>query len=303
MSAAPVPLRFQIGARHLASTHRRLVRVPLSLGDVLAGRLPGLPPLDAGAQGYLVTSLRAADLAALRARCPGMTASLRQRYTRYWIDLTIGLDAYLAQLSAATRASIRRKTKRIAKAGGGTLDVRRYRTPAEMADFHAIARGVSEKTYQHRLMDSGLPDDPAFVARMIADAAAGLARGWLLFVDAVPAAYLYCPIVGGTVLYDRVGHDPASAHFSPGGVLQLEAMRDLQADPAALRFDFTEGEGQHKRQFATGGEACVDLLLLTPTLANRALCAALDGFDGIAALGKSTVAALGLERVAKRLRR
>ena len=40
MTAAVLPLRFQIGARTLASIPRRLVRVPLSLADVLAGAVP-----------------------------------------------------------------------------------------------------------------------------------------------------------------------------------------------------------------------------------------------------------------------
>jgi hypothetical protein len=62
----------------------------------------------------------------------------------------------------------------------------------------------------------------------------------------------------------HVGHDPAFNDLSPGAVLQLEAMRDCSPRPLR-RFDFTEGEGQHKRQFATGGVACVDLLLLRPT--------------------------------------
>ena len=70
--------------------------------------------------------------------------------------------------------------------------------------------------------------------------------------------------MGDTVIYAHVGHDPAFNDLSPGAVLQLEAMRDLFDEGGFARFDFTEGEGQHKRQFATGGVACVDLLLLRP---------------------------------------
>jgi len=38
-----IALRFQVGARTLATVHRDLVRVPLSLDDVLAGVAPPLP--------------------------------------------------------------------------------------------------------------------------------------------------------------------------------------------------------------------------------------------------------------------
>ena len=48
---------------------------------------------------------------------------------------------------------------------------------------------------------------------------------------------------------------------------------------------------------------CVDLLLLRPTLANRAIVGALAIFDGVMALAKRGVAQAGLGRLAKRLRR
>ena len=58
-TARPLPLNFQIGARTLLQIQRTLQRVPLSLDDVLTGRLPPLPPLDRAAHGYTVTSLPA----------------------------------------------------------------------------------------------------------------------------------------------------------------------------------------------------------------------------------------------------
>jgi len=124
-----------------------------------------------------------------------------------------------------------------------------------------------------------------------------------LYVGGEPAAYLYCPVHDGTVIYEYVGHDPRFGDLSVGAVLQVEALRDLFADPACRRFDFTEGDGQHKRQFATGGVDCCDLLLLRPTLANRLILAALAGFDGTMALAKSGVERLGLQDWAKKVRR
>lgn len=303
MSATPLPLRFQLGARTLASIQRDLVRVPLSLAEALDGRLPVLPPLPREAHGYAITSLPADRQGAMAYSAGAMIAFARQRYTRYWADLTIGFDAYCAQLSANTRASLRRKAKKVAAVSGGAVDVRRFRNPDEMTRFHDIARRISLRTYQERLLGGGMPDDNGFLRRMYADAAAGLARGWLLYIAGEPAAYLYCPIHAGVVIYDQVGHDPAFSDLSPGGVLQFEAMRDLFGERAPKWFDFTEGDGQHKRQFATGGVPCVDLLLLRASLANRAATLALGTFDRAAALGKSAVGRLGLEKLARRIRR
>ena len=83
----------------------------------------------------------------------------------------------------------------------------------------------------------------------------------------------------------------------------MEAFRDLFAEGRFARFDFTEGEGQHKRQFSTGGVPCLDLLLLRPSVANRVTTAALGGFNRAVAGGKAVAQAVGVEGLAKKLRR
>lgn len=302
-TARPLPLKFQVGARTLASIRRDLVRVPLSLDDAIDGHLPHLPPLDPVADGYLVTSLPDRQRDALAWTAGGMIAFVRQRYVRRYADLTIGFDAYVAQLSANTRSAIKRKGKKVAQASGGQLEVRRYKTPAELADFHAVARALALGTYQERLMGAGLPDTPDFTQRMYAMAAEGNVRAWLLYVGGEPVAYLYCPIHDGTAIYEFVGHDPKFNDLSVGAVLQVEALRDLASESGVRRFDFTEGDGQHKRQFATGGVDCCDLLLLRPSVANRLAITALAGFDGTMALAKGAVERFGLQDVAKKVRR
>ncbi|MEZ0244335.1 MAG: GNAT family N-acetyltransferase, partial [Sphingomonas sp.] len=233
----------------------------------------------------------------------GMLPFVRQRYTRYFTDFSIGFDAWFEGMSSNARQSLRRKAKKIAAESGGDLDVRAFSKPEELEAFHDVARRISLRTYQERLMGSGLPDSAEFLHDMVTQAAADRVRAWLLYIGGDPAAYLYCPVVGDTVIYAHVGHDPAFNDLSPGQVLQLEAMRDLFEERKYARFDYTEGEGQHKRQFSTGGVACVDLLLLRPSLANRVTMAALGGFNRTVALGKKTVNAVGLAKLAKKVRR
>lgn len=294
--AARIPLKFQVGARTLFTLDRRLVRVSLSLDDALAGRRPALPLLD-GADGYLVTSLPETQESQVAAAGQGMLVVPRQRYTRYFVDLSVG-EGWWTGLSSSTRSTLKRKAKK-----AGALTVHRYRTPDELALFHAVARGIAAKTYQERLLGAALPDTPAFVTAMTALAAADAVRAWTMDVDGVPAAYLYCPARGRDLIYEYVGHDPAFGALSVGTLLQVEALRDLLAEGRFARFDFTEGEGQHKRTLSTGGVACVDLLLLQRTLVNRAAVAALAAFDGGVARAKRAVAWAGLESVAKKVRR
>jgi len=301
--AKPMPLKFEIGARTLIAIQRSLARVPLSLDDAREGRLPVLPPLEREAHGYSVTSLPEDRQEAMAFASGGMLPFVRQRYTRYYTDFAVGFDAWFEGLSSNARQSLRRKAKKIAAESGGDLDVRRFTTPDELEAFHDIGRRISLRTYQERMLNSGLPDSPEFLRSMVTLAAADQVRAWLLYIAGEPAAYLYCPVVGDTVIYAHVGHDPAFNDLSPGQVLQLEAMRDLFEEQRYAKFDFTEGEGQHKRQFATGGVACVDLLLLRPSLANRVTMAALGGFNRVVATGKKAVNAVGLEKLAKKVRR
>ena len=296
--AAVLPLRFQIGARTLAAIPRRLVRVSYSLRDALAGHVAaiGLPTVES--DGFLVTSLPEDQV--VRIAATPLLRQVRQRYTRYYVDLSTGIMAWEAALSGATRSGLKRKAKKLAAASGGRLDIRRYASVDEIATFHPVARSVSALTYQERLLDAGLPSDAGQLEWLDA---AGRVLAWLLVLDERPVAYLCCTADGDTMRYDFVGHDPAVASLSPGTVLQAEALRDLMTEGRFRWFDFTEGEGQHKRSLATGGVACVDLLLLRPTLANRVALGALGGFDRAIATAKRAAGHPALARFSRQVRR
>jgi hypothetical protein len=283
-AAIALPLNFRIGARTLASLPRQLVRVALTLEDAMAGGLPRLPPLADDADGYSLLSLPVGRAQATGWLAGRLLVAERQRYRRYFTDLTIGWDAYHPALSGNLRSTLKRKAKKLAGKG---MTITRHRTPDELAVFHAQARPLAAGTYQEKLLAMGLPGDDRFVADMLRHAAAGGVRAWLMTLAGEPVAYLYCPVRSdGTVVYEYVGHDARYDALSPGTVLMAEAMRDMMADPALARFDFTEGEGRHKRQFATGHVDCCDVLLLRPGFANRAALAALGAWDGAVAMAK-----------------
>jgi len=284
------PLKFQIGARTLFSIDRRLIRVPFSLDAALAGHMADLPPL-ADADGYAITSLPESLIG--QAEGHGLHAHVRQRYTRYFADFADGFDAYMAHFSGKSRATLKRKCKRFAEASGGSVDIRAYRTPDEIEAFAALAAPLSRKSYQHRLLDAGLPVDDRFRLEMSTRAAVDRVRAFLLFRQGRAVAYLYLPVAEDMLIYAYLGYDPEEADLSPGTVLQLEAIRLLAEEGRYLRLDFTEGEGQHKRLFATGGIACADVLLLRWTLKNRFAVGALAGFDTLVSKAKHLSTAPG----------
>jgi CelD/BcsL family acetyltransferase involved in cellulose biosynthesis len=303
LPASETALPLRIGARTLFTLRRRLVRRGVSLDEALGGALPALPALEEGEHGYLINALPAQHLAALSAGAAGLRPFVRQRYRRRFARLDGDFDAYLGGFSAKSRSTCRRKLRKLAERSGGALDLRCYRSEAEIDEFHALARDLSARTYQERLLDAGLPDGAEALAAMRALARADRARGWLLFLEGAPIAYLWAPAQGLTLIYAHLGYDPAFADFSPGTVLQLEAMRQLMSEGRFRLFDFTEGEGQHKSLFATGGIDCVDLLLVRPSPANLLAGHLLGWFDGAVALAKRATGALGLSRRLRRLGR
>ena len=281
--ASRVPLPLTIGRRTLARVHRRLVRLFVPLEQALAGQELILPGLPAKADGYYLRAVPVAEAEHLAA-ASGMRRIIRQAYPRHYADLALGFDPWLATFSAKSRSSLRRKRRKLEERSGGRLDVRHYRTPEEVRTFFAEARALSALTYQERLLDAGLPADA--LTDMEALAGGDQVRAFLLYLDDRAAAYLYAPGDGVTLRYAYLGHDPARADLSPGTVLQLEAMRILMEEGRFRWFDFTEGDGQHKRQFATGSIDSVDLLLLRPSLSNFATASALAGFDRAVTLAK-----------------
>lgn len=295
MPPAEIALPLRLGTRTLWTVRRQLHRKSLTLEDALSGRLPELPPLSDEGQGYLVTGVPAA-LAPRLADLPGLRPFVRQSYPRSYADLQIGFDAYMARFSGKSRSTLRRKTRRLAERCGGTLDVRAYRTESEIDAFHAAARCVSRRTYQERLLDSGLPDGEAAIGLMRSLARADRVRAWLLFIGDRPTAYLYAPAEGKNLVYAHLGYDPDFADWSPGTVLQLHAMRELMEEGRFFLFDFTEGDGQHKRLFATDSIPCTDFLLLRPTVSNLALGHGLGAFDGLVSAAKTGLRRAGLRR-------
>jgi CelD/BcsL family acetyltransferase involved in cellulose biosynthesis len=298
-----IALPLRIGARTVARLRRRLLPVSLTLQQALAGRGAELPPLEPGADGYLIRSLPGDSVEVLRAAHPGLRIFVRQRYRRSYASLQGGWEDYLATFSAKARSTLKRKVRKLAERSGGALDLRLYQSAAEMDDFYRHARAVSEKSYQERLLNAGLPDGETFLHELRQQARQDAMRGWILFLDGEPISYLYAPAEGATLIYAFLGYDPDHAGLSPGTVLQFEAMRQLFEEGRFSFFDFTEGEGQHKLLFGSGTVECVDLLLVRPTLGNLAAGNLLNGFDAGVARVKGIASALRLEKLARRFSR
>lgn len=295
---------FTLGSRRLLSVPRDLVTWSFALEQVLAGPPPQAPA--PGPDGLRILSAPTERLAAITGSFPGFVAGGRQDYRRHYIDMGGSFADYMARFSGKTRSTLRRKARKLAEDMGG-YTITEHRTPAEIEAFLAAALPLSARTYQARLLDAGLPDSPAARRAMLEAAEDNRMRGFLLHAGGEAIAYLALPVVGPetgrTLVYAHLGYDPDHARLSPGTVLQMDALERLFAEGRYRWFDFTEGEGAHKAMFGTDSAACSSLVLLRPTLANRALLASRGAFDAGVAQAKALAARSGaLARIRAGLR-
>lgn len=296
-----VPFRFAVGELRLFSPSLPLAVLECEPGATLSPNWrDDLPPLG-DADGYLLRGVPAPgpDTSALAER--GWYARTLRAYPRHLVDLTTGFDAYMAKFSAKTRSTLRRKLRKFQDLSGGAIHWERFRTREEIERFLPIARALSAKTYQERLLDAGLPAGASFAAQALALADRDAVRAYVLYLNAKPVSYLYLPLERGRVIYAYLGYDPAAADHSPGTVLQLLAMEQLFAEPALTVFDFTEGAGQHKQLFATHAVHCVDIVLLKRRPGVLMLARAHAMFSRAEALSVAAVERLGLKARIKRL--
>ena len=290
MASERVHIRFVAGSRVLCAVPRNLQTVAYSLAEAVDGAVGGsgrtLPALEHEAHGYRLLSIPVAQMPDMLHARPDMIVGGVQTYARHYVDMAGGFASYMDRFSSKTRATLRRKRRKLMADIGGTATFREFRTPAEMDAFRDLAMPLSQRTYQARSLDAGLPTGSAAHEQRRRLAAQDRVRAFLLCRDERAVSYLYLPINGDTVQYAYLGYDPEFARFSPGTVLQLEAMERLFAEDRYRHFDFTEGDGAHKAMFGTHSVECASLFLLRRTMAHRALLGGVDTFDAAIAHAK-----------------
>jgi CelD/BcsL family acetyltransferase involved in cellulose biosynthesis len=223
-------------------------------------------------------------------------------YTRYYTDLAGDFDGYLGKFSAKSRGTLRRKVKRFIELGGD-CEMRAYSRPDEMEQFHGRARAVSALTYQERLLDAGIPAEPEFLEELISLAASDSVRAYVLFLHGTAIAYLCCLSNNRVLLYSYLGYDPKHAELSPGTVLQYLAFQSLFAEQRFRALDFTEGQGEHKKFFATHQTLCADICYFPDSVSTQFWIGLHRAFDRTSVAAAAMLAKVGLKARLKRLLR
>lgn len=302
----PVPFAFQLSDWTLFSLSVPLQFRAIQLVDEVTAvdeLLPPRDPLAPGSRGFMIRSVRVSKEQPVLSTQGGFLCYVPLQYQHCYIDLRLDFAAYKAKFSSKTRSTINRKIKKFSEHCGGRVIWKAYKSPAELHEFYRLARAVSMKTYQERLLGSGLPESDEFVREMETLAAGDQVRAYLLFDGEAPVSYLYCPVRDNTLIYGYLGYDPAYLKLSVGIVLQWLALEDIFDERRFLMFDFTEGQSEHKLLFATNVLSCAHVIFLTRTLQNRLLVRCHLGMARFSAWLGRTLDRLGLKVRVKRLLR
>ena len=173
----------------------------------------------------------------------------RHRFAR----IPDSFDGYLSQLGSRTRADLRTNRKRFITHTQRNYRTRCFRTPAEVPEFVADAMEVSGKTYQYRLLGSGLRTREALEGCYGAMAALGWFRSYILYANDAPVAFQVGDVYQRRFHAQEIGYDPDWARHHVGIFLHSEIIIDLAASGGAVtEFDFGNGDNLHKERLSTG---------------------------------------------------
>lgn len=299
-----VPFKFQLSDWTLFQTS-----IPLqfrSIGLAEAGspesiKIPGEDQLTPGSQGFALRRLPVDEALPRLGRSGPFLRYVPLQYQHCYIDLNTSFEEYQKKFSSKTRSTINRKIRKYAEHCGGALKWHSYRSLDEVPAFFQLARAVSKLTYQEKLLDAGLPDTPEFMESARALAASGQLRAYVLFDGERPVSYLYCPVQDGVAIYAYLGYDPAYMHLSVGTVLQWLALEEMFNEGGLRYFDFTEGQSDHKRLFATHQRQCAHVFLVRSTLRNAAIVRGHALMDRFSVWAGQTLDRYGVKAKVRRL--
>ncbi len=301
-----VPLKIQLGDKTLLTYKLWLQVREVGLDDDTPPVIKPTPPSDSlhdNSQGFLVRSLRVVDKLPVLQRQQDYLSYIPSQYLRYYIDMQQSFAEYKNKFSSKTRSTLNRKIRKYTEYCGGSISWKIYKSVEEMPEFFQYARTVSKITYQEKLLDAGIPDSDEFLHEMELLAQQGNVRGFILFHQNKPVSYLYCPVFNRILTYAFLGYDPSYMHYSVGTILQWLALEYLFQERSFRFFDFTEGQSEHKKLFATHSIQCANVFFLRNNLHNMFLLHSQRAVDNFSKLIGSLLNQMGIKAAVRKMMR
>jgi hypothetical protein len=208
-------------------------------------------------------------------------------------------EDYLKKFNAKQRYNLTRETRKFAELSGGRIDCRTFRSPDELREFYRHASHISANSWKEEIGGRGfsgsIPE-----SETLALAETGRARGYVLFHDQRPVAFVFCQANCEHLIYKYIGYHREYARWSPGTVLLCLILKRLFAEHDFEYLDLGEGTLGYKSFFSSCSVRCVRVIYFRRTLRNVAILSAHHALCVISVAAGKLLARIGLKRAIKR---
>jgi hypothetical protein len=184
---------------------------------------------------------------------------------RWRLKLAANYEDVYRQRSANTRHNLKRYSKRLLKAYGDQLEIRRFGSIGDLEKMMSDTEVIAKKTYLRGLGAGFAVNDQT---RRLLELAAN--QGWLraqiLYLKGEPCAFWNGLLYRRTFFTLTTGYQPDLADFRPGMFLLQKLLEDLCAEGDVDEVDFGFGDAQYKRDLADYEHSQAVVLLFAPNL-------------------------------------
>jgi Acetyltransferase (GNAT) domain len=179
---------------------------------------------------------------ALQLPSPVLRDHSRVLYHHWFMDFPKDLDAFLSSLERSQRSKLRRKYKRVLNSFQGRMQVRSFRTIADLEqaipDMEQIARKSVKRQLGYGFFDTQLTRE-----QLLVEAERGWLQIYILYIEEKPVSFWKGTLYERCLRADHAGFDAAWSAFSPGIFLFLYILENL-SDEDIKTVDLGYGNGQ-----------------------------------------------------------
>lgn len=204
------------------------------------------------------------------------------------------LDSFEAFLGArrTLKRNFRTYGNRLARAFPNRVQIKCYRNPDDLELLLRDSEEVGQKTWQRRLGEPSFLD-PEERSKYKFHLNHGWCRGYVLYLDGIPAAYRHGIIYKDVFYVGSTGYDPFFRHLGPGTYLLLHVIKEFCGTQRARLLDFNVGNAEDKRQFCNLSHPVAHIYIFAPATSLLALNALRFMTQGTHQLTKSLLQRLG----------
>lgn len=175
------------------------------------------------------------------------------------------LDAYWENVSPKTRRNLQRKVRKLGKDTKRAVRLVRFDGTSDLDTYVRDCASVSNRSYQFHLLGQGVQDASEFHKRCRAAAEHGWLRGYVLYLDEEPIAFMHGYQYRGVYLYVETAYDQDLRKHSPGTVLHVLVLEEMYENDTPEIFEFGV-HGDQKAAFGNHTYMAGQVFLIRPAV-------------------------------------